>query len=297
MPRLRAGRRAYRGTGAGGRRRRGGGRGRAGAPAWLAAELATGVAGYGDGLAPALEVAAAEPGPTEAELAALDVPVGVAALMDDPCIPWRSPGGGRGAAAVGARHGPDGRVRRGSGGGRARGGARVAARGHRAPPSRAVVSPGVLVVRIGGSVVECGLASPPPAACVPALVEQVGRRPRVVARAAGPRGLGRRRFRLLRPRPLGRWHARRRGVLPAPASVTRWLVADARGSRRSVSAWLRCGGLPLARGLAASAPLGAADGLRLFAHGPAVSWRLGLLTSRSRLRSSAARHVRGDESS
>ena len=59
----------------------------AGAPAWLAAELGRAWPRYGDGLAPALEAAAAEPGPTEAELAALDVPVGVAALVDDPVHP------------------------------------------------------------------------------------------------------------------------------------------------------------------------------------------------------------------
>lgn len=59
----------------------------AGAPAWLATELARAWPRYGDGLAPALEAAAAEPGPTEAELAALDVPVGVAALTDDPVHP------------------------------------------------------------------------------------------------------------------------------------------------------------------------------------------------------------------
>ncbi len=58
-----------------------------GAPAWLAAELARAWSGYGDGLAPALEVAAAEPGPTEQELATLTVPVGVAALLDDPVHP------------------------------------------------------------------------------------------------------------------------------------------------------------------------------------------------------------------
>ncbi len=57
------------------------------APAWLAAELARAWPRHGDGLAPALEAAAAEAGPTEAELAALDVPAGVAALVDDPVHP------------------------------------------------------------------------------------------------------------------------------------------------------------------------------------------------------------------
>jgi hypothetical protein len=59
----------------------------AGSPAWLAAELGRAWPGYGDGLAPALEAAAVEPAPTEAELAALDVPVGIAALVDDPVHP------------------------------------------------------------------------------------------------------------------------------------------------------------------------------------------------------------------
>jgi pimeloyl-ACP methyl ester carboxylesterase len=57
------------------------------APAWLAAELARAWPRHGAGLAPALEAAAAEVGPTEAELAALDVPAGVAALVDDPVHP------------------------------------------------------------------------------------------------------------------------------------------------------------------------------------------------------------------
>lgn len=59
----------------------------AGAPAWLTAELNRAWTGYGDGLAEALEAAAAEPAPTEAELRALDVPVGLAALVDDPVHP------------------------------------------------------------------------------------------------------------------------------------------------------------------------------------------------------------------
>ena len=59
----------------------------AGAPAWLVAELGRAWAGYGARLAPALEAAADEPAPTEAELRGLDVPVGVAALVDDPVHP------------------------------------------------------------------------------------------------------------------------------------------------------------------------------------------------------------------
>lgn len=59
----------------------------AGAPSWLVAELGRAWAGYGAGLAPAFEAAAEEPAPTTAELAGLDVPVGVAALVDDPVHP------------------------------------------------------------------------------------------------------------------------------------------------------------------------------------------------------------------
>ena len=59
----------------------------AGAPEWLLAELGRAWAGYGDGLADALEGGAAELAPTEAELGGLDVPVGLAALVDDPVHP------------------------------------------------------------------------------------------------------------------------------------------------------------------------------------------------------------------
>jgi hypothetical protein len=59
----------------------------AGAPAWLTAGLYRAWTGYGDRLADALEAAAAEPAPTEAELRAVDVPVGPAALVDDPVHP------------------------------------------------------------------------------------------------------------------------------------------------------------------------------------------------------------------
>lgn len=59
----------------------------AGAPPWLAEELGRAWAGYGAGLAPALEAAAGEPAPTEVELGALAVPVGLAALVDDPVHP------------------------------------------------------------------------------------------------------------------------------------------------------------------------------------------------------------------
>ncbi len=56
-------------------------------PEWLAAELSRAWHGYGDGLADSLEVAASRPAPTLAELAALDVPVGIAACVDDPIHP------------------------------------------------------------------------------------------------------------------------------------------------------------------------------------------------------------------
>lgn len=59
----------------------------AGSPAWLATELGRAWPGYGDGLAAAFDAAAAEPAPTDAELAGLDVPVGIAALVDDPVHP------------------------------------------------------------------------------------------------------------------------------------------------------------------------------------------------------------------
>jgi pimeloyl-ACP methyl ester carboxylesterase len=56
-------------------------------PPWLAAELARAWGGYGDALAESLEVAASRPAPTPAELASLDVPVGLAACVDDPIHP------------------------------------------------------------------------------------------------------------------------------------------------------------------------------------------------------------------
>jgi pimeloyl-ACP methyl ester carboxylesterase len=59
----------------------------AGAPPWLAAELGRAWPRHGDGLAPALEAAAAESGPTVDELAGLDVPTGMVALVDDPVHP------------------------------------------------------------------------------------------------------------------------------------------------------------------------------------------------------------------
>lgn len=60
---------------------------RAGAPAWLADELARAWAGHGAGLADALDAAAAEPGPTPQELARPDVPAGVVGLVDDAVHP------------------------------------------------------------------------------------------------------------------------------------------------------------------------------------------------------------------
>jgi pimeloyl-ACP methyl ester carboxylesterase len=56
-------------------------------PGWLLAELARAWRGYGDGLAESLEVAALRAAPTLAELASLDVPVGIAACADDPIHP------------------------------------------------------------------------------------------------------------------------------------------------------------------------------------------------------------------
>jgi pimeloyl-ACP methyl ester carboxylesterase len=60
---------------------------RAGAPAWLADELARAWAGYGTGLADALDAAAAQPAPDVATLGSLAVPVGIVALVDDPVHP------------------------------------------------------------------------------------------------------------------------------------------------------------------------------------------------------------------
>jgi pimeloyl-ACP methyl ester carboxylesterase len=54
---------------------------------WVAAELAAAWPAYGDGLAASLRAAAAAPGPTLAELAAIAVPVGLAAFADDPLHP------------------------------------------------------------------------------------------------------------------------------------------------------------------------------------------------------------------
>jgi pimeloyl-ACP methyl ester carboxylesterase len=60
---------------------------RTGAPRWLSDELERAWAGYGTGLAAALDAAAAEPAPDPATLASLAVPVGIAALVDDPVHP------------------------------------------------------------------------------------------------------------------------------------------------------------------------------------------------------------------
>ncbi|WP_316689181.1 alpha/beta hydrolase [Pseudonocardia sp. H11422] len=60
---------------------------RAGAPSWLAAELARAWQGFGAGLADALDAAAAEPGPAPQALRTLDVPAGIAGLRDDPVHP------------------------------------------------------------------------------------------------------------------------------------------------------------------------------------------------------------------
>jgi pimeloyl-ACP methyl ester carboxylesterase len=54
---------------------------------WVAGELAAAWPAYGDGLAASLRAAAAAPGPTPAELAALPVPAGLAAFADDPLHP------------------------------------------------------------------------------------------------------------------------------------------------------------------------------------------------------------------
>jgi pimeloyl-ACP methyl ester carboxylesterase len=58
-----------------------------GVPAWLAAELTRAWTRHGDDLADSLEAAAACAAPELADLAALDVPAGVAAFTDDPIHP------------------------------------------------------------------------------------------------------------------------------------------------------------------------------------------------------------------
>ena len=60
---------------------------RGGSPAWLATELGRAWPRYGAGLAAALDAAAATPGPDEAALRSLALPVGIAALVDDPVHP------------------------------------------------------------------------------------------------------------------------------------------------------------------------------------------------------------------
>jgi pimeloyl-ACP methyl ester carboxylesterase len=60
---------------------------RAGSPPWVADELDRAWRGYGDGLAASLRAGAAAPGPRLDELQGLDLPVGIAALTDDPLHP------------------------------------------------------------------------------------------------------------------------------------------------------------------------------------------------------------------
>jgi pimeloyl-ACP methyl ester carboxylesterase len=58
-----------------------------GVPDWLATELTRSWRGYGAGLADSLDAAAARPAPTLASLAALAMPAGIAACVDDPVHP------------------------------------------------------------------------------------------------------------------------------------------------------------------------------------------------------------------
>jgi pimeloyl-ACP methyl ester carboxylesterase len=60
---------------------------RANTPGWLGAELARAWTRHGAGLADAFAVTALTPGPTESQLAALRVPVGLVGLSDDPVHP------------------------------------------------------------------------------------------------------------------------------------------------------------------------------------------------------------------
>jgi pimeloyl-ACP methyl ester carboxylesterase len=59
----------------------------AGVEPWLADELTRSWRGYGDGLADSLATAAERDAPTLADLAGLDVPVGIACCVDDPVHP------------------------------------------------------------------------------------------------------------------------------------------------------------------------------------------------------------------
>ncbi|MFC4000986.1 alpha/beta fold hydrolase [Prauserella oleivorans] len=59
----------------------------AGVAPWLAAELTRAWRRHGDGLADGLRAAAAHPAPAPASLRTLDVPVGIAACVDDPVHP------------------------------------------------------------------------------------------------------------------------------------------------------------------------------------------------------------------
>ncbi|WP_243866351.1 alpha/beta fold hydrolase [Actinophytocola oryzae] len=58
-----------------------------GVPPWLAAELTRSWRGYGEGLADSLAAPAERPAPTLAELSTLNVPVGLAACVDDAVHP------------------------------------------------------------------------------------------------------------------------------------------------------------------------------------------------------------------
>jgi pimeloyl-ACP methyl ester carboxylesterase len=60
---------------------------RAGSPPWLAVELGRAWPGYGAALAESLEVAATTPAPAPSALGSLAMPVGIAALADDPVHP------------------------------------------------------------------------------------------------------------------------------------------------------------------------------------------------------------------
>jgi pimeloyl-ACP methyl ester carboxylesterase len=60
---------------------------RAGSPPWIADELDRAWRDYGHGLAASLRAGAMTPGPSLDELRGLDLPVGIAALTDDPLHP------------------------------------------------------------------------------------------------------------------------------------------------------------------------------------------------------------------
>ena len=151
----------------------------------------------------------------------------------------------------------------------------------RTAASRAVVPPRFVV---SGFAVSCGLPGPAPAACVPAVVEEVGRRPGGAAVGVGGPRLGRRGRRFLRPRPLGGWHPRRRSGVRVLATVDVVSSVDSLRRRRRAGA--------SGNGADAPSAAGAVSGVRARRRGRAPFPVSPFSSSRS-----AARHLRTGGSS